>query len=112
MSASSPARSITASGVTATPLGRGRSRGSDRRLRRGHPRDRQTERRARDVVQAGAVEEGDRVRVPAVLAADAELDVRAPLASAPDGELDEPTDAGHVDRLERRAVEDVLLDVG
>ena len=45
-------------------------------LRRGEPRDRHAERRAAHVVQPGAVAELDRLGVAAVLAADADLEVR------------------------------------
>src|SRR5712691_459186 len=44
-------------------------------LRRGQPRHRQSEGTARDVVQAQLVAEVDRVRVPAMLAADPHLEV-------------------------------------
>src|SRR4051812_21299325 len=47
----------------------------DRRLRRGHARDRHAVRRAAHVVEARHVEERDRIRVAAVFAADAELQV-------------------------------------
>ena len=47
-------------------------------LRRRHARDRDAVRGAAHVVEARAMEEPDRVRVAAVLAADAELEVGAP----------------------------------
>ena len=56
-------------------------------LRRRQPRDRHAERRAGDVVEAGAVAEVDRGRVAAVLAADADLEVRAASAAALDADL-------------------------
>src|SRR5207245_1736790 len=49
----------------------------------GQPRDRDAERRARHVVQARVMEELDRARVAAVLAADAHLQLRLDLAAAP-----------------------------
>src|SRR2546421_360711 len=57
------------------------------------------------------VEEGDRVRVAAMLAADAELQVRLGLTARPRRQPDEPPDARLVDRLERRAVDDLALHV-
>ena len=85
---------------------------ADRGLRGRDPRDRHAVGRAGDVVDARVVEEVDRVRVAAVLAADAELQVRrlalrpsqAPIRSS------WPT-PGRVERLERRAVEDLRVDV-
>src|SRR5688500_11101351 len=79
-----------------------------RGLSRGHPRDGHAVRRAAHVVEPRHVEEVDRVRVPAVLAADAELQVGLVLASDPRREAHEPADAGLVDRLERAAVDDLL----
>ena len=83
----------------------------DRRLRGRHARDRDPERRARHVVEPRHVEELDRVRVSPVLAADAELEVRPRLAPDPRREPDEPADARLVDRLERRPVDDLALQV-
>jgi hypothetical protein len=51
-------------------------------LRRREPRDRHAEGRAGDVVEADLLAEGDGGRVAAMLAADAELEVRARLAPA------------------------------
>jgi hypothetical protein len=85
--------------------------GGQRGLGGGDAGDRHPEGRAADVVQAGHVEERDRVGVAAVLAADAELEVRARLAADPGGEAHEPADAGAVDRLEGRAVEDPGFEV-
>ncbi len=53
-----------------------RSARDDRRLRGGDARDRHAERRAADVVQAGAMEERDRPRVASVLAADPDMQPR------------------------------------
>src|SRR5689334_17653584 len=52
-------------------------------LRGRHPGDRHAVRRAAHVVEPRHVEERDRVRVAAVLAADAELEVRLLLAPGP-----------------------------
>src|SRR4051794_23609170 len=84
----------------------------ERRLRGSEPRDRYTEGRAADVVQAGHVEERDRIGVAAVLAANPELEPRVPLAADPCGQSHEPANAGLVDRLERAAIDDLLLEVG
>ena len=59
------------------------SRWRDRGLRRRDPCDRDPQRRARDVVEAGGVEERDRVWIAAVLAADPELQPRVGLAADP-----------------------------
>src|SRR4051812_19100851 len=80
-------------------------------LRGGHARYRHSVRRAADVVEPSHVEEGDRPRVAAVLAADAQLELRLRLPAGPGGEPDEPADARLVDRLERAAVHDLARDV-
>jgi len=77
-----------------------RARVVDLRLRRGQARDRHAEGRAADVVHAGEVAELDRVRLAAVLAADADLEVglgRAPLL---DTGLDQDADRFAVEDLE------------
>ncbi len=56
-------------------------------------------------------EEVDRVGVAAVLAADAELQAGLRLAPEPRAHPDHLSDAGRVERLERRAVEDLDVDV-
>ena len=56
---------------------------ADRRLGRGHARDRHAVGRAAHVVEPGHVEEVDRLGVAAVLAADAQLQVRLLLAARP-----------------------------
>src|SRR4029077_13517828 len=73
--------------------------------------DRHPERRAGHIIQAHLVEEVDRIRVTAVLAAHAELDVRPGLLALLDGDLDQAAYAVAVDRLERRDAEDTQLDV-
>ena len=65
------------------------------------PSDRHPERRARHVVQPDAVEEVNGVRVTAMLAAHAEVQVRAGRPSLAYGDLDEPADPVDVQRLER-----------
>src|SRR3954471_1537847 len=57
------------------------------------------------------MEEVDRAGTPAVLAADAELELGLALAPQPRAHAHELADAGRVERLERRAVEDLHLDV-
>ena len=83
-----------------------------RRLGRGQPGDRHAEGRAAHVVEADLVAELDRRRVAAVFAADAALQVlRAccgPCCTAISHEL---ADAADVERLERVALEDFLLQV-
>src|SRR5215216_5584682 len=59
----------------------------------GHARDRHAVRRAAHVDEPGELEEGDRVGVAAVLAADAELQARPGLAPDPGGQPHEPADA-------------------
>src|SRR3954449_12510882 len=66
---------------------------------------------ARHVVDARVVEEVDRVGVAAVLAADAELDVGLGLAAQPRAHAQHLPHPRRVDRLERRAVEDLQVDV-
>ena len=77
------------------------------------PRDRHPERRAGDVVEPDLVEEVDRLRVAAVLAADAELEVRAGSRGPPRRRCwtSAPTPS-RVERLERGDAEDALLEVG
>ena len=58
-----------------------------------------------------AVQEVDRVGVAAVLAADAEPEARVRLAAEPRGHPDQVPHTGRVERLERRAVEDLHVDV-
>src|SRR5437868_11101685 len=83
----------------------------------GEAGDRHPERRAAHVVHPDLVAEHHAVRVAAVFAADAHLQVlavlrlpaRAPLANS---DVDEPTHAPHVDRLERIDRQDLLLEIG
>src|SRR5215218_5040516 len=82
-----------------------------RRLRSRDSSDRHAIRRAADVVEAGELEERDRVGVAAVLAADTEPELRLLLPSGPRREPHEPSHARLVDRLERAPVDHLRLDV-
>src|SRR4051795_309177 len=75
------------------------------------PGDRHPEGRAGDVVEPGGVEEVHRLRVTAVLAADADLELGAGLAALLDSDLDQPSDALGVESLERADPEDAEVDV-
>src|SRR5690242_7438697 len=81
----------------------------ERCLRRCEAGDGDAIRRHADVVQADLLEEVDRRRIAAVLAADAELQVRARAAALLDRDVDQLADADRVERLERVLVEDLLL---
>src|SRR5436309_2761147 len=70
-----------------------RNRLAERGLRRGETGDRHAVGRAGDVVEADLVAEGDGGGIAAVLAADADLELRARLAAARDADLDELADA-------------------
>src|SRR5439155_12657106 len=70
---------------------------AERRLRCGQAGNWHAEWAARDVVQPDLVAELNRIRVAALLAADAELDLRPCLAAAFDGELHQPADALGID---------------
>src|SRR3954452_14430421 len=85
---------------------------SQRRLGGRDPRDGNAEGRAGHVVQPGAVEEPDGVGVAPVLAADAELEARSGGAAALGGLDDQGAHALLVDRLERRPLDELLLEVG
>ena len=71
--------------------------------------DRHTERRAGNVVQANLVAEHDGGRIAAVLAADAELDVRAGLLAELSSHLNELADAILVKAGERIRLVDLLV---
>src|SRR5689334_3545310 len=85
--------------------------GADRRLGGGDASDGHPVRRAGDVIDPAFVEELDRVRVAAVLPADAELQVLFGLATEPGTHPDQLPHAGRVERLERGAVEHLDVDV-
>ena len=80
-------------------------------LRRGEARERDAVRGAAHVVEADLVAELDRARLAAVLAADAELDVRLRLAAALDADAHEVADAFLVEHLERVPLEHAVLEV-
>src|SRR5688500_1962642 len=83
----------------------------DRGMRGGQSGDGDAEGGAADVVEADRVAELDRLRVAAVFAADAALEVRVRLAAELHAHADQLADAAEVDRLERVALEQLLLDV-
>src|SRR3954447_11381637 len=85
---------------------------AERGLRGGEPRDRHAERRARHVVEPDLVAEGDRGRVAAVLAADADLELGAGLAPAFDADAHQFADTLPVDRHERVGLEDAARRIG
>src|SRR6188474_3380424 len=64
-------------------------RARERRARRGHASDRDPERRTGHVVEAGAMAEGDRAGITAVLAADPDLEPGLDAAAAAHRELDQ-----------------------
>src|SRR3954471_13677580 len=74
----------------------------------GHPGDRDPVGRAAHVVEARELEEGDRVGVASMLAADPQLQVRLGLPPRPRGQPYEPAHSRPVDGLERAAVEDLV----
>src|SRR6516165_1838576 len=82
-----------------------------RRLGGREPRERHAERRAGDVVETDLLAERDRLRVASVLPADAELDPVLHAAPTLDGDPHEVADAGRIQRLERVALEDPVLQV-
>jgi plasmid stability protein len=67
------------------------------RLRRREPGDRHAIGRARDVIQAGLLAEGDRGRIAAMFAADTELQVRARRPAALRRDLDQLANALNID---------------
>ena len=71
--------------------------------------DRHTERRAGNIVQANLVAEHDRGRIAAVLAADAELDVRAGLLAELNSHLNQLANAVLVKASERIGLIDLLV---
>src|SRR4051794_11840154 len=95
----------------ARPVSRAGASATQRRAGRLQPSHRHPERRAGHVVQPDLVEEVDRVRIPTVLAADAQLEFRAGRATGLGADLHESPDALPVQRLERRDPEDALVQV-
>src|SRR6202022_4587436 len=67
---------------------------------------------ARYVIQSDLVAERDRSRIAAMLAANADFQIRAGLAPARDADLHQFTDAVAIDRNERIDFQDSLCDVG
>src|SRR5262249_59017394 len=78
-----------------------------RRLRRRQAGDRHAERRATHVIQPNLVTELHAVRLAAVLAADADLQVAAAAAPLLDADPHQPADAVEVDHLERVLPQDL-----
>src|SRR6478736_5431353 len=85
-----------------------RDRLAERGLGRSQARDRHAIGRARHVVEADRVAEGDGGGIAAVLAADADLERGARLAAAGDADLDELADTFLVERDEGVDGEDAL----
>src|ERR1019366_361755 len=81
-------------------------------LRRGQPRDRHAVGRAGDVIQSDLVAERDGGGIAAMLAANADLETRAGLASARNADLHQLADAVAIDRDERIDLQDSLGDIG
>ena len=81
----------------------------DRSLRSSEARDRHAERRAGNVGQACVVAELDGARVAAVLAADAELDVRSRGLAKLASHLDQLADANLIELCERIVLVDLLV---
>src|SRR5438105_13168444 len=73
---------------------------ADRGLRRGEPRDRHAIGRARHVIEADLVAEGDGSRIPAMFAADADLEIWPRLAAARNTDLHQLADTVALDRNE------------
>src|SRR5438034_1441148 len=85
---------------------------TDGRLRRSQTGDRDAVGGAADVVETHSLAERDRGRVAAVLAADAELDVRLHRPATLGGDADQVADAFLIEGHERVLLEDALVDIG
>src|SRR5215207_1311212 len=96
-------------GVTRRP--RAGSGAVERRVRRREARDRHAEGRAGHVVEPQPVAERHGARLAAVLAADADLEVRPGGATLRHREADQLAHAGLVEHLERVVGEDAAVDV-
>src|ERR1700723_276254 len=81
---------------------------AQRRLRGGEAGDGNAEGGARDIVEPRLLAEGDRGRIAAVLAADAELEIGPGLAAALGGDGDELANAFGVQGHERIGLEQSL----
>src|SRR5688572_30318249 len=84
---------------------------AESRLRRREASHRHAVRGAAHVVEPDLVEERDRVRIAAVLTADADLQAGPRCASLFDSGAHELADARHIESLERVRGEDPTLDV-
>src|SRR4029077_7796440 len=78
---------------------------------RREPRERHAIRRAADVVEPEPMAELDRLRVAAMLTADAELDLFLGATPSLDTDAHELADPGLVERLERILLDDAVLEV-
>src|SRR5215204_3845552 len=83
---------------------------SKRGVRRGETRDRQPEWRTTHIIEPDPVEEADRFRIAAMLAADSQLDIGPVLPSPVDRDLDELPDTLLIERLERILRHHTILD--
>src|SRR5262249_9121893 len=83
----------------------------NRRLRSGQPGDRDTGRRATDVIQPDRVAEHHARRVAAIFATYADLEVATRFSAACHSHLHQAADAVLSDRLERIGPDDVVLGV-
>src|SRR5262249_47170172 len=84
---------------------------SERRFRCRHPRRGHWERRAADVVEPELVAERDRLRPPAVLAADPGLQAGLRRSAALNADAHQLADTVHVERLEGVVLEDAVLEI-
>src|SRR5437762_1399089 len=92
-------------------LGGGRLARLDARLRRAEVRDRDHERRARHVRHAHLVTELHGRRLAAMLAADADLEIRTRAPPALDADLDQLADAFLVEDRERIVAQQAFLQI-
>ena len=81
-------------------------------LRSSKPRDRNAIGRAGHVIQPDLVTEGDRGRIAAMFAANADLELRPRLAAALDADLDQFADAVAIDRDERIDLQNAARNIG
>jgi len=84
---------------------------SKNRLRGREPRNRNAIRRAAHVVEAYVVTEHHRLRLAAVFAADADIELRIHLATEFDADLHQFANSGLIYRYERVARQDLPVDV-
>src|SRR5262245_45617164 len=105
----------TSPGMTTLAAGASRLRlagdlGADRGLRRSQPRDRHAIGRARDIVETDLVAELHRGGIAAMLAADADLQVRPRLAAALHADLHELANTIAIERDEGIDLQDAFCD--